>query len=88
VFESDRLQPEYADVPGQWGTIWLTDGTNNTINHLTIKNATIGLLIQNNDGTTVSIKNTQIYNSSNYGILAQTAKINGENVVIKAGLAV
>jgi hypothetical protein len=29
-----------------------------------------------------SIKNTQIYNSSNYGILAQTAKINGENVVI------
>ncbi|MFT4984011.1 MAG: hypothetical protein ACI9Q9_001063 [Flavobacterium sp.] len=89
VFESDRLQPEYADVPGQWGTIWLTDGsTNNTINHLTIKNATIGLLIQNNDGTTVSIKNTQIYNSSNYGILAQTAKINGENVVINtAGLA-
>jgi hypothetical protein len=39
------------------GAIWLTDGsTNNTINHLTIKNATIGLLIQNNDGTTVSIK--------------------------------
>jgi hypothetical protein len=37
-FESDRLQPEYADVPGQWGTIWLTNGsTNNTINHLTIK---------------------------------------------------
>jgi hypothetical protein len=32
--------------------------------------------------------NTQIYNSSNYGILAQTAKINGENVVINtAGLA-
>lgn len=55
---------------------------------MTIKNATIGLLIQNNDGTTVSIKNTQIYNSSNYGILAQTAKINGENVVINtAGLA-
>jgi hypothetical protein len=39
------------------GAIWLTDGsTNNSINHLTIKNATIGLLIQNNDGTTVSLK--------------------------------
>jgi hypothetical protein len=83
VFESDRLEPEYSDIPGQWGTIWLTDGsTNNKLNHLTIKNATIGLLIQNNDGTTTSIKNTQIYNSSNYGILAQTAKINGENLVI------
>ena len=89
VFEGDRLEPGFANVPGQWGTIWLTDGsTNNKVNHLTIKNATIGLLIQNNDGTTVSIKNTQIYNSSNYGILAPTAKINGENLVINnAGLA-
>jgi hypothetical protein len=89
IFEGDRLEPEYADVPGQWGAVWLTDGsTSNSINHLTIKNATIGLLIQNNDGTTVSIKNTQIYDSSNYGILAQTAKIEGENIVINAaGLA-
>ena len=83
IFEGDRLEPDFENVPGQWGTIWLTDGsTNNSFNHLTIKNATIGLLIQNNDGTTVSIKNTQIYNSTNYGILAQTAKINAENVVI------
>jgi hypothetical protein len=89
VFEGDRLEPDFSDVPGQWGTIWLTDGsTNHTINHLTIKNATIGMLIQNNDGTTVQIKNTQIYDSTNYGILAQTAMINGENVVINsAGLA-
>ena len=89
IFEGDRLETNFSDVPGQWGTIWLTDGsTNNTLNHLTIKNATIGLLIQNNDGSTVSIKNTQIYNSSTFGILAQTAKINGENIVINnAGLA-
>jgi hypothetical protein len=92
IFEGDRLEPLYDNVPGQWGTIWLTNGsTNNSINHLTIKNATIGLLIQNNDGTTVSIKNSQIYNSANYGILAQTAYINGENLVInsagQAGLA-
>lgn len=88
VFEGDRLEPDFSDVPGQWGTIWLTDGsTNHKINHLTIKNASIGLLIQNNNGTAVTIKNTQIYNSSNYGILAQTAKISGENLVINnAGL--
>jgi hypothetical protein len=83
IFEGDRLEPDYSDVPGQWGTIWLTNvSTNNNLNHLTIKNATIGFLIQNNDGTTVNIKNTQIYNCSNYGILAQNAKINGENLVI------
>ena len=89
VFEGDRLEPNFSDVPGQWGTIWLTDGsTNHKFNHLTIKNATIGMLIQNNKDTTVSLKNTQIYDSSNYGILAQNAKINGENLVINsAGLA-
>jgi hypothetical protein len=88
IFEGDRLEPDFADVPGQWGAIWLTDGsTNHKINHLTIKNASIGLLIQNNNGTTVQIKNTQIYNATNYGILAQTAKINGENLAINnAGL--
>ena len=88
VFEGDRLEPDFSDVPGQWGAIWLTEGsTKHNINHLTVKNATIGLLIQNNDGTTVDIRNTQIYNSSNYGILAQTANIAGENLVINnAGL--
>ncbi len=83
VFEGDRLEPEFSDVAGQWGTIWFRDGsTNNTINNLTIKNAGIGLLIEDNDETTVKIKNTQIYNSSIYGILAQTANIEGENMVI------
>lgn len=89
IFEGDRLEPLYSDVPGQWGTIWLADGsTNNIINHLTIKNATTGLFIENSDQTTVSIKNTQIYNSVNHGILAQNAKIKGENIVInRAGLS-
>ena len=54
VFQGDRLEPDFSDVPGQWGTIWLTDGsTNHTFNHLTIKNATIGLLIQNKDRKSV-----------------------------------
>ncbi len=87
IFEGDRLEPGFAEVPGQWGTILLTDGsTNNSFNHLTIKNASVGLFIQGQDATTVQIKNTQIYNSSNVGILARTGKINGENIVInKAG---
>ena len=83
VFEGDRLEPDFSDVPGQWGTIWLTDGsTANEIDHLTIKNAIIGLLIDHNDGNFMTIKNTQIYNSTNMGIYAKTAKIKGENIVI------
>ncbi|MFM9989022.1 right-handed parallel beta-helix repeat-containing protein [Flavobacterium sp.] len=83
IFEGDRLEPSFSETPGQWGTILLASGsTNNSFNHLTIKNASVGLFIQDNDATTVQIKNTQIYNSSNVGILARTAKINGENIVI------
>ncbi|MES2812784.1 MAG: hypothetical protein V4670_09980 [Bacteroidota bacterium] len=87
IFEGDRLEPSFSEIPGQWGTILLTNGsTNNTFKHLTIKNSSVGLFIQGQDATTVQIKNTQIYNSSVAGILARTGKINGENIVInKAG---
>jgi hypothetical protein len=86
IFEGDRLEPDFAEVPGQWGTIWLTQGsTNNQLSNLTIKNATVGLLVTGNDGTsspTLSIENTQIYNCSNVGLLARTGNIEGRNVVI------
>ncbi len=86
IFEGDRLEPGFSDIPGQWGTIWLTAGsTGHTINHATIKNATAGILMDSNDGgpdPTLTITNTQIYNSSNVGLLARTANILGENVVI------
>lgn len=86
IFEGDRLEPDFAEVPGQWGTIWLTQGsTNNQIKNLTIKNATVGLLVTGNDGTptpTLDIENTKIYNCANVGILARTGNIEGRNMVI------
>ncbi|OAB78555.1 hypothetical protein [Cochleicola gelatinilyticus] len=84
IFEGDRLEPEFSDIVGQWGAIWLTSGsTNNQFRHTTIKNGTVGLLMENNDGDeTLRLENVQIYNSANYGILARTANIYGENVVI------
>ena len=84
IFEGDRLEPGFSDVPGQWGAIWLTSGSAaSTFNHVTIKNGVIGLYVQNNAGM-LTLKNTQIYDCSNYGVLAQTATIEGENVVINA----
>ncbi|MGL2963693.1 hypothetical protein ACSVH2_07730 [Flavobacterium sp. RSB2_4_14] len=83
IFEGDRLEPGFSDVPGQWGTIYLRQGsTNHKIKNLTIKNAIIGLLVENNFGTTMTIENTQIYNSSNVGLLARAANIDGKNMVI------
>ncbi len=86
IFEGDRLEPLYNEIPGQWGTIWLTAGsTGHIINHATIKNATVGILMDSNDGgvdPTLTISNTQIYNSSNVGLLARTGNLLGENLVI------
>ena len=81
TFEGDRLEPLYEDIPGQWGTIWLRSGSiNNSINHLTLKNATVGLLVEN---CVLNIQNSQIYNSANYGLLARGATMNNcENLVV------
>ncbi|RZS92575.1 hypothetical protein [Aquimarina brevivitae] len=86
IFEGDRLEPGFSELPGQWGTIWLTEGsTGHVINHATIKNATVGVLMESNDGSanpTLTINNTQIYNSANVGLLARTGHVSGENLVI------
>jgi len=85
IFEGDRLEPNFSEIAGQWGTIWLRENsTNNEINYALIKNSTIGLLVDpyNGTDTALEISNTQIYNSSNFGILGRQTSIEGENVVI------
>ncbi len=86
IFQGDRLEPLYEDVPGQWGTIWLYNGsTNNSINYATIKNATIGILSEGNQyeaNNKLNLANTQIYNSSNFGVLGRATSIGAKNVVI------
>ncbi|MCF6349903.1 MAG: hypothetical protein L3J23_02585 [Flavobacteriaceae bacterium] len=86
VFQGDRLEEFYEDIPGQWGTIWLFNGSKNSVlNHTTIKNATIGLFVDSDNAIveeTLVANNTQIYNTSSYGILARNAKITAKNLVI------
>ncbi|RED23578.1 hypothetical protein BD847_2639 [Flavobacterium cutihirudinis] len=88
VFEGDRLESLYSDIPGQWKSVIIENGSDNhSINHLTLKNAVTGLDIRNT-ANTIQLKNTQIYNCVEYGILGQNSKIVGENIVINyAGLA-
>lgn len=86
IFEGDRLEPDFSDVPGQWGTIWLTNGSkDNILKNLTIKNAVIGLYVNGNGNTnaiTTDMNNVQIYNCSNIGLYATTGYVTGKNVVI------
>ncbi|WP_036385371.1 choice-of-anchor Q domain-containing protein [Muricauda sp. MAR_2010_75] len=86
VFEGDRLEQEYSDQPGQWGTIWIREGSsNNQINHLTLKNATVGLRVEGNQALntpTLTIHNSQIYNSQNHNVWSTRAYIDAENTVL------
>jgi hypothetical protein len=86
VIEGDRLEPQFSNVPGQWGAIWLRAGSkNHHVNHTIIKNASIGIIMDSigvGSSPTLTLKNTQIYNSSNFGILGRETNIKGENLVI------
>jgi hypothetical protein len=86
IIQGDRLETFFEDVAGQWGTIWLRAGSgNHEINHAMIKNNTIGLLVDSIGGTTeptLKIDNTEIYNTSNFGLLGRSAHIAGNNLVI------
>ena len=86
TFEGDRLEHRFSEIPAQWGTIWMRQGSdNNLLDHTLIKNGIIGILVDSigsNTNPTLTIKNTEIYNNSAYGILAREANIVGENVVI------
>lgn len=86
VFEGDRLENSFSRIPGQWGTIWMRAGSKeNEIKHAQIKNGIIGILIDSigsNSAPTLKLENTEIYNNSNFGILARETNIEAHNVVI------
>ncbi|WP_298780765.1 hypothetical protein [uncultured Polaribacter sp.] len=86
VFEGDRLEYGFNQVPGQWGTIWMRAGSkDNEIYHAQIKNGVIGILIDSIGSVTtptLKLQNTEIYNHSNFGILARETNIEAHNVVI------
>jgi len=86
IFEGDRLEPFFSDIAGQWGTIWLRAGSkDHEIDYAIIKNNTIGILmdsIGNLSAPTLEINNTQIYNTTSFGLIGRSANIKGENLVI------
>ncbi len=85
TIQGDRLEPSFENTAGQWGVIWLRQGSvNNQIQYATIKNGNIGLLVDGyTDANTpiLDIQNTQLYNFSKFGIFARLSNILGKNLV-------
>ena len=86
IIQGDRLEPFFEDIAGQWGTIWLRAGSkDHEINHALIKNNIIGILVDtigSESEPMLNIRNTEIYNTSNFGLFARATNIKGSNLVI------
>ncbi len=86
ILEGDRLETQYENVPGQWTGIWIAEGSNsNTIEHLTLKNASFGIVANGNgllQSPTLTLKNTQIYNCTTTNLVGNSAYIVGENTIL------
>lgn len=90
-FLPDRLESMYENIPDQWTGIVLFSGSHDNIfNHVTIKNANIGLQVGNieDDGfATVNITNSRIENMAYAGLFSLKSKIYAHNnVVANCGL--
>ncbi len=85
TFQGDRLEAEYANVPGQWGKIWLSSlSKNNSINFAIIKNGGIGIqadTVASLTTPTLRLSNTIIKNMSVAALYGQGSHIRAVNCV-------
>jgi hypothetical protein len=84
TFQGDRLEPEYNEAPGQWGTIYLSAKSSaSSINYAIIKNGYIGIRCDSfpSSGPRLTIKNTFIRNMSAAALYGIDSKIDGYNSV-------
>ena len=90
VFQGDRLQERFDDIPGQWDRIWINEGGQNEINHAVIKNSFIGIQAealflsgsQPNSLGSLTINNTVIENCSGIGLISSLFDLEANNVLI------
>jgi hypothetical protein len=83
LFTGDRLDPDYKDMTGQWGSIHLLpSSSNNVITHAIIKNGLIGIRVDslsNNQNPKLYLRNTRIENMQVVGVLCYTGDVTAIN---------
>jgi len=93
VFQGDRLEDDFDDIPGQWDRIWLNENTSgeaNIFTHCIIKNNFLGIqaepLILSADDLTgpgadnkLILNNTIVKNNSGASLLIRNYNIDAQN---------
>ncbi len=88
IFQGDRLDKDYRNIPGQWDRIWLMEGRqgfNHEIDYAIIRNGFIGIQAESFLRATsnqLNISNTIIENHTGIGIYSRLFAIDAKNVVV------
>ena len=86
VFQGDRLEESFQDVPDQWNGVVLFSGSHgNIFQNTSIRNANIGLQVgtlENEGNASVTLSNVRIENMSYAGIFALKSEIFASNTLI------
>ncbi len=83
VFQGDRLEPYYQDIPGQWEAITVQNGINCLIEHAIVKNGTYGIIsfLDNPNGgnPALTVRNTISKDNSYSGLWGDQSYLVAEN---------
>lgn len=93
TFQGDRLEPFYAELPGQWDRIWLNEGPaefTNEFSNVLIKNALVGIQCENvpwrpeepTSAQKLILNSVKIRNCSAAGILSRNYSIQATNLLV------
>lgn len=83
IFEGDRLEDYYKNIPGQWSGIYMMPGSkDNYLNHTIIKNAIYGIWVDTLASTTkptLQLSNTKIEHMTSVGLNARGSWVEASN---------
>ncbi len=81
VIQGDRLESAFDEEPGQWYGVVLTAGSKgNSLEYTTIKNSVLGIAADS--AAELSMKNTQIYNTTASSIIGIQSTIEASNCLV------
>lgn len=86
VFRGDRLEKDYKDIPGQWGTlIFMQGSSNHRLNWCIVENGTSGIWLgdyKQGKGPDLELSNSIIRNMSYNGLYGINATVKAYNCLI------
>jgi len=78
VIQGDRLEDEFADVPGQWAGVRFSAGSRgNFMEHTIIKNSIIGARVDS--AANLIVNECQIFNTAGAGLIGLHSQIRATN---------